>query len=80
MMARRRKPARPSRCCRCRLERLPEETWRGGFCPSCAAARARARRKATGAKVIARAEPMGSVQHEGKTYRVTLLPPKRRRR
>ena len=68
----------PLRCRRCKLERLPEETWRGGFCPACHAVYAAERRKATGNRILARAKPQGTEERDGQTFHVVQLPPKRR--
>jgi len=77
-MARRRRRRVPPHCNRCRLERLPEETWLGGFCPNCRAEMSAKRRKATAAKVLSRAKTAGIEQRDGQTFTVVQLPPKRR--
>lgn len=69
----------PPRCRGCRLERLPDETFWGGYCPACRDERARRRRQATGANVLARARDGGAVERNGRTFQVTVLPPKRKR-
>jgi hypothetical protein len=67
----------PPRCRRCKLERLPEETWLGGFCPACKTFLAAKRRKATGSRVLARAKPQGTEERDGQMFQVVQLPPKR---
>ena len=67
----------PPRCRRCKLERLPEETWWRGFCPSCRASFAAKRRAATGAKILARANPLGIEERDGQAFTIMQLPPKR---
>jgi hypothetical protein len=78
MARRKRRP--PPRCRECKLERLPEETFHGGLCPACHDAYAKARRKRTGANVLARAKAGGLEDRDGRTFQVTVLPPKRRHR
>jgi hypothetical protein len=71
-------PPASRRCRRCKLERLPDETWRRGFCPACRAARSAQRRKATGSKLLARAKAAGTEERNGQTFRIVQLPPNRR--
>jgi hypothetical protein len=70
----------PIRCRGCDLFRFPDETFPGGYCPSCLDERSRKRRSATGARVLARAKDGGSLERDGETYRLVLLPPKGSRR
>jgi hypothetical protein len=76
MARRKRRP--PSHCRRCKLERLPDERWLGGFCPECRDFYSAKRRKATAKRVLAGAKTAGTVERDGQTFTVLQLPPKRR--
>jgi hypothetical protein len=67
-----------SRCRRCRLERLPEENFVRGLCPACLELDRRKRRSATGARALSKAKDAGTVERDGQTFQVVVLPPKRR--
>jgi hypothetical protein len=75
-MAMRRRSNVPHRCRRCRLERFPEETFVRGFCPACLQLERQERRAKTGARALAKAKDAGTVERDGKAYRVLVLPPK----
>jgi hypothetical protein len=66
------------RCRRCRLERLPEENFVRGFCPACLELDGRQRRRRVGANLLDKAKDAGTVEREGRTFQVVVLPPKRR--
>jgi hypothetical protein len=66
------------RCRRCRLERLPEETFYRGLCPACMDVDKRKRHAATGARLLAKAKDAGTVERDGQTFTVVVLTPKRR--
>jgi hypothetical protein len=68
------------RCRRCRLEREPEETFWNGHCPACRARHARRARAESGTKLLAKAKDGGTVKREGQTFRVVVLPSRRRSR
>jgi hypothetical protein len=87
-MARRKRTPPIQQCRRCRLERLPEETFRGGrglqesawtpgLCPACLEVDRRERRSRVGRKLLNKANDGGTVDRDGQTFRVTVLPPKR---
>jgi len=77
-MARRSRQPQPYRCRRCRLERTPEEfAWTRGLCPACLEVDRRLRRRKAGARILAKAKDLGTVERDGQTFRV-VLPPKRR--
>ena len=66
------------RCTRCHLARLPDEDFHRGLCPACLEADKRYRRRQLGAKVLERAKSAGTVERDGQTFQVVVLPPKRR--
>ena len=68
------------RCRRCNLERLPEETFWNGHCPACRALQAKRARAESGTKLLAKAKDGGTLEREGQTFRVVVLPPRRRSR
>lgn len=68
------------RCRRCKLERLPEESFWNGHCPACRAIQAKRIRAESGTKLLAKAKDGGTLEREGQTFRVVVLPSKRRRR
>ena len=77
-MPRRNRPV--PRCRRCRLERLPDESFQGGFCPACHLDYAKKKRQAkTTKKLLARAKGGGTEQRDGQKFHVVALPPQRRR-
>jgi hypothetical protein len=82
-MARRRRKANmfPAvlRCRRCQLWRAPDERFYRGLCSSCRKEKAKARRAATGARILAKAKDAGTLERDGQQFRVVALPPKRRR-
>jgi predicted RNA-binding Zn-ribbon protein involved in translation (DUF1610 family) len=79
MSTRRRRRRRfPSRCRSCGLIRLPEETFVRGLCPACLEAERHDGRRATGARILAKAKDAGTVERDGQTFTVSVLPPKRR--
>jgi hypothetical protein len=49
-----------------------------GLLPSCRASFAAKRRAATGAKILARAKPLGIEERDGQAFTIMQLPPKRR--
>jgi hypothetical protein len=59
------------------MTRTSEESWPGGFCPSCIDEVRRERRAKIGAKLIAKGKD-GGIDERG--YQVIVLPEKRRRR
>ena len=69
-----------SRCHGCGLERLPDELFYGGHCPSCRAVHAQQKRANSGARLLAKARDGGTVTRDGQVYRVVVLPSSRRRR
>jgi hypothetical protein len=69
----------PPVCRRCKLQRLPEETFWGGLCPACRDVYAHRRRKATGALILEKAKAGGTEERDGQAFQVAVLPPKRRR-
>jgi predicted RNA-binding Zn-ribbon protein involved in translation (DUF1610 family) len=79
-MARSGKRMHKPRCKRCRLQRLPEENFVRGLCPACLELDRRYRRRKTGSRLLEKAKDAGTVVRDGQTFRVTVLPPKRRRR
>ena len=76
---RQRRPDHVVRCRRCRDLRQEGEKFFNGFCDSCRQKRGAARRAATGARILERAKDAGTVERDGRTFRVVVLPPKRRR-
>ena len=66
------------RCRRCRDLRQDGESFYNGYCTTCRHERAAARRAATGARILKRAKNAGTVEREGQTFHVVVLPPKRR--
>ena len=81
MGRRRRKRVVPPRyCLRCKLERLPEETFPGGLCAACRHLNGKAHRVRSGARALARAKDAGTVDRDGQTFRVLDLPPTWRKR
>lgn len=67
------------RCRRCKVRREPwERLTIGGYCPSCSEAVRTRRSRKTGARLIAKAKDAGTVERDGQTFTVTVLPPKRR--
>lgn len=91
-MARRKRELRRLRCKGCGLLQLPEEATRTpglrltaeqrtfvrGLCPTCLEADRRERRRRTGARILSKAKDAGTVERDGQTYHVVVLPPKRR--
>jgi hypothetical protein len=68
------------RCRRCKLEREPEETFWNGHCPACRAVQAKRARAESGAKILAKAKDGGTLEREEQTFRVVVLPSRRRSR
>jgi hypothetical protein len=73
------------RCRRCRLQRLPEETfpngkpgWTRGLCPACLELDRQRRRSATARRLLDKAKDGGTVERDGQMFHVVVLPPKRR--
>jgi hypothetical protein len=66
------------RCRRCRDLRQEGEKFFDGLCESCRQKRARAKRARTGARALARAKDAGTIERVGQTFKVVVLPPKRR--
>ena len=66
------------RCRVCRLQRLPEEEFTRGLCPSCLESDRRRKRGARGAKLLEKAKNSGTVERDGKTFNLIILPPKQR--
>lgn len=81
-MAKRRRPRRPfvPRCRSCGIMRERDERFMNGVCPSCRDARSKERRAATDAGLLGRAQEAESEERDGQTFRVVVVPPKRRRR
>lgn len=79
-MGQKRRHLHVKRCRRCKLERLPEETFWSGYCPACRAIRAKRTRAESGTRLLAKAKDGGNLEREGQTFRVVVLPSKRRRR
>ena len=87
LVGRKRKPKPPKPCRDCGL--LPEATdfegsnrpgrWLGGICPACRETGRRARKAATGQKLLDKAKTT-TVIRDGREYVVKQLPPKRRSR
>jgi hypothetical protein len=81
-MARRRKRTRKTqsvvRCQRCRELRHDGERFYHGLCDSCRAERAAVRRSNTGARLLDKAKDGGTIDRDGQTFHVTVLPAKRR--
>ena len=77
MASRRRRRFSPG-CRTCRLEQLPEEMFYRGLCPACMDVDKRRRHAATGACLLAKAKDAGTVERDGQTFTVVVLPPKRR--
>ena len=68
-------------CCRrCRLERLPEEKFTCGLCPACLELARQHCRNEVGRKLLDSAKDGGTVDRDGQTFHVVVLPPKRRSR
>ena len=76
---RHRRPDHVVRCQRWRDLRQDGEKFYNGFCDSCPQKRAAARRSATGARLLELARAHGTVERDGRTFRVVALPPKRRK-
>jgi hypothetical protein len=74
------RPDHVVRCRRYRDLRQDGEKFYNGFCDSCRQKRAAARRSATGARLLELAKNAGTVERDGQTFSVVVLPPKRRRR
>jgi hypothetical protein len=68
------------RCRRCKLAREPEETFWNGHCPACRALHATRARAEKGSKLLAKAKDGGTLEREGQTFRVVVLPSRRRSR
>ena len=66
------------RCPRCRDLRQEGERFYHGLCDTCRAERAAVRRSATGARLLDKAKDGGTVERDGQTFHVTVLPAKRR--
>jgi hypothetical protein len=66
------------RCRHCKRWREDDERLFGGSCEGCRDKRAQARRAATGARALAKAKDGGSVDRDGQTFKLVVLPPKRR--
>ena len=79
-MSQKRRRLYGKRCRRCKFERLPEETFWNGHCPACRAVQAKRSRSESGAKILAKAKDAGTIERDGQTFRVVVLPPKRRMR
>ena len=77
-MARKHRPF--PRCGRCKLMRESWETWYGGFCPACRDFYAKKRHRKAGARALAGAHDGGTLEREGQTFRVVVIPSKRRSR
>ena len=77
---RRRRGSAPHHCRRCRMRRLPEERFPGGLCLRCFDLVRTRKRGAVGAKVLAKAKDGGTLERDGQTFNVVVLPPTRRRR
>jgi len=78
-MARRKpKPHYVLRCRRCRDLRLEGEKFYRGLCPTCLELDKRKRRRETATRVLAKAKDAGTVERDGQTFQVSMLPPKRR--
>jgi hypothetical protein len=80
-MARRRQRNRTEnvlRCRRCCDLRHDGETFYRGLCDSCRSAAAAKRRAGTGTRLLEKARYGGTVDRDGQTFRVVVLPPKRR--
>jgi hypothetical protein len=69
---------RPIRCRDCGGWRMDDELFWRGRCEDCRDKRSAARRAATGARALALAKDAGTLERDGQTFRVLLLPPKRR--
>jgi hypothetical protein len=76
---RKRRPFVP-RCRGCGITRESSEIFLHGVCPSCRDVRSKERRGATGTRLLAQARDADSETRDGQTFRVVVLPPKRRRR
>jgi hypothetical protein len=79
-MVQKRRRLNVQRCRRCKFERLPDETFWTGHCPACRALHAKRARAESGAKLLAKAKDGGTLEREGQTFRVVVLPSRRRRR
>jgi hypothetical protein len=79
MKRNRRRRSSPHHCQRCRLQRLPEERFPGGLCLACLEVVRRRKRRALGANVLAKATHVGTLERDGQTFQLVVLPPKRRR-
>jgi hypothetical protein len=73
--------ARWNRMARCRdcggWREEDERLWRGR-CEGCRTKRSQARRAATGKRALEKAKDAGTVERDGQTFQVVVLPPKRR--
>jgi hypothetical protein len=67
------------RCRRCRDLRHDGERLYRGLCDSCRSDAAAERRAVTGARLLERAKDGGTVDRDGQTFHLTVLPPNRRR-
>jgi hypothetical protein len=68
------------RCPRCKIGREPEETFWNGHCPACREIRSKRIRAESGTKLLAKAKDGGTIEREGQTFRVVVLPSRRRSR
>jgi hypothetical protein len=62
-----------ARCRNCGLIRFPEERFYRGLCPACLEADKGKRRRAAGARILAKAKDAGTVERDGQTFRVVQL-------
>jgi hypothetical protein len=67
----------PSLCVHCKVEREQGTKFYGGWCTSCHAEKAAAKRKVTATKLLARGKQAEPVERNGQEFAVVVLPPKR---
>lgn len=77
-MAKRKRRPQPPRCHRCGLLRFEWETFFRGLCDKCRAEVGAENRRQRGARVLAKAKDAGTLERDGQTFTVVVLPPKRR--
>jgi hypothetical protein len=70
---------RVQRCCRCPTTWTPSEyAWTRGLCLACLELDQQQRRSRTGRRLLDKAKDGGTVDRDGQTYHVVVLPAKRR--
>jgi hypothetical protein len=73
-----RRRLRRIRCRDCGGWREDDERLFHGRCEVCRDKRSQARRAATGARALAKAKDAGTIERDGQTFKLVVLPPKRR--